>query len=986
MEKGCPTVQSTNQPIIIMNKFILSLCLSAMASFGFAQSKYETAPNDPLNAKIATLSNGMKVYMSVNKDAPRIQTMIATRAGSKNDPSDATGLAHYLEHMLFKGNSHFGTRDWAKEKVELKVISDLYEKRRSVKDEAERKRIYEKIDSVSQLAAGYAIANEYDKMMASIGAEGTNAFTSLEQTVYIEDVPSNELEKWAKVEADRFQELTLRLFHTELEAVYEEYNIGQGYDGQRVFEVLFKNLFPTHTYGTQTTIGTGEHLKNPSMEKIHAYFNKYYVPNNMAIILSGDLDPDKVVPMLEKYFGVWKRKDVPKWNVVPQAKFAKAVEKEVFGNEAPSLTMGYRLGGSGSDDAIKLELLKAVLNNGQAGLFDLDLLQQQKVLSLSAFPWTNHDYSIFWIDGKPREGQTPEQVRDLVLAELKKVADGKFDEWLLAAAVKYLKLQDIKTFESNRGRASAMLDAYITEQSWDKYSNKFARMEKVTKKDLMAFVAKNLNATNYVAVFKRQGEVKDVAKVEKPKITPVPLDKVNKSVFKTEFDAMQSSAMEPKFLDFKNDLQSTKLKSGVTFDYVKNPENPTFEVYYTLDMGKKNDQTLPIAVKLLPYLGSNKYSAKQLQQEFFKLGVSINVFSSDDRTYVSMSGLEESLDKGVALFEHLLANAKPDEKALAGVVADILKERDDNTKDKDALRRALSDYGIWGKKSSRTDILLAADLKKIKCADLVAKIKDLSNFQHKVFYYGTRTPEEANAIISKHHTAKGDKPAPAPAVYQEQATDEMQVFLVNFPDMPQAEVGFLARDDKFDPKVAAEAALYNEYFGGDMSSVIFQEIRESRALAYSTWATYSTPPLPERSHYMRGYVGTQADKLKDAANGVMDLIKNMPVEPARIEASRAAMLKRIRNERITKADIYWSITQGKRMGYDHDPRQDTYETAKKMTVEELKAFQEAHIKNKKFSIMVVGDKTKLDLEYLKTLGKVTELTVQDVMGYDTNHP
>ncbi|MEY4926104.1 MAG: hypothetical protein RI894_540, partial [Bacteroidota bacterium] len=324
-------------------QFLSLLATVALPVLAFAQSQtakqqappYETVPNDPMNVKIGTLSNGMKVYMSVYKDAPRIQTLIATRAGSKNDPEDATGLAHYLEHMLFKGNSHFGTKDWPKEKAELQVISDLYEQRRKVKDPVERTKIYAKIDSVSQLAAGYAIANEYDKMMASIGAQGTNAFTWLEETVYVEDIPSNELEKWANVEGDRFQELTLRLFHTELEAVYEEFNIGQGRDDNRVYEALYKELFPTHTYGSQTTIGTSEHLKNPSMVKIHDYFNKYYVPNNMAIILAGDLDPDKTMKILEKYFGVWRAKEVPKWVVKPQAPITKPIEREVFGNEAP---------------------------------------------------------------------------------------------------------------------------------------------------------------------------------------------------------------------------------------------------------------------------------------------------------------------------------------------------------------------------------------------------------------------------------------------------------------------------------------------------------------------------------------------------------------------------------------------------------------------------------------------------------------------------
>ncbi|MBP7450798.1 MAG: insulinase family protein, partial [Flavobacteriales bacterium] len=240
----------------------------------FAQKTYSftSIPGDPLQARIYTLENGLQVWLSRNADAPRIQTNIAVRAGSKNDPSDATGLAHYLEHMLFKGTSHIGTTDWERERVLLKQISDAYEERRRTTDDAQRDRIYQRIDSLSTLAAALAVPNEYDKMIKSIGARGTNAYTSTERTVYINDIPSDELEKWMRIESERMQECVLRLFHTELETVYEEFNRSQDNDGRAVSKKMNELLYPNHPYGTQTTLGTGDHLKNPSMEKIHAFF------------------------------------------------------------------------------------------------------------------------------------------------------------------------------------------------------------------------------------------------------------------------------------------------------------------------------------------------------------------------------------------------------------------------------------------------------------------------------------------------------------------------------------------------------------------------------------------------------------------------------------------------------------------------------------------------------------------------------------------
>ena len=200
--------------------------------------EYVTVPGDSLRARIYTLDNGLTVYLTEYEDAPRIQTYIAVRAGSKNDPSYATGLAHYLEHMVFKGTSRLGTKDWEKEKAELAKIEALYEQYRQTKDETQRKKIYHQIDSISGVAATYAIANEYDKITTNLGFKGTNAYTWTDQTVYINDIPANQVEAWAALEAERFSELVPRLFHTELEAVYEEKNRGLDTDSRKAFEAM----------------------------------------------------------------------------------------------------------------------------------------------------------------------------------------------------------------------------------------------------------------------------------------------------------------------------------------------------------------------------------------------------------------------------------------------------------------------------------------------------------------------------------------------------------------------------------------------------------------------------------------------------------------------------------------------------------------------------------------------------------------------------
>ncbi|MGN6510074.1 MAG: M16 family metallopeptidase, partial [Chitinophaga sp.] len=280
-------------------RLFLVILLAAAAFQGNAQVKHEWKEassggysyryitGDPMQARFYTLKNGLTVMLSVNKKEPRIQTLIGVRAGSNNDPKDHTGLAHYLEHLLFKGTTHYGSLDWSKEKPYLDEITSLYDKYNHTTGTDERKAVYRQIDSVSGLAAKYAIANEYDKMMTNMGAQGTNAHTWVEETVYEEDIPSTAVDKFLAVQAERFKDPVFRIFHTELEAVYEEKNRGLDNDGRKMYETMLATLFPTHNYGQQSTIGTVEHLKNPSLIAIRKFYNEYYTPNNMAIVMAG---------------------------------------------------------------------------------------------------------------------------------------------------------------------------------------------------------------------------------------------------------------------------------------------------------------------------------------------------------------------------------------------------------------------------------------------------------------------------------------------------------------------------------------------------------------------------------------------------------------------------------------------------------------------------------------------------------------------------
>ena len=942
--------------------------------------KYESVQGDPLNARIYTLDNGLKVYMTVYKDAPRIQTYFATRAGSKNDPADATGLAHYLEHMLFKGTDKYGSKDFAKEEPLIKQIEQLYEKYRKTTDEAQRKAMYRTIDSISGVAAKYAIANEYDKMLAAIGAQGTNAYTWVEQTVYVNDIPSNQLEKWLTIEAERFRNPVLRLFHTELEAVYEEKNRGLDSDGNKAFEALFAGLWPTHPYGTQTTIGTIDHLKNPSLTEINNYFQKYYVPNNMALCISGDFNPDETIKLIDKKFSNWKSKPVPAFNSPQEAPIAAPVVKEVLGPDAESVIIGFRFPGAGSKEADLLTLTNKILYNSVAGLIDLNLNQLQKVIDAGSEAITMKDYSTHILSANPKEGQKLEEVKDLLLGQIELIKKGDFPDDLLTAVINDLKLQQTKGFEQNSSRADAFVSAFILDQKWEDHVKQIERLSKISKQDVIDFTKKNYS-NNYVVVYKRTGEDKNVKKVIKPAITPVEVNRNDQSPFLQEIVNAPISPIEPKFVDYKTDIQTLQVKNNIPFLYTQNKENNTFDLYYVFDMGSNHNKKLSVAIDYLPFLGTSRFSPKQIQQEFYKLGCSYNVFNSEDQVYVSLSGLNDNFEKALNLFEELLSDAQPNKEALSNLIDDNLKKREDAKLNKNViLRQAMYNYGVYGKTSPYTNILSDKELKSLKAEELIGIIKDLNSYEHRILYYGPLESRQVVQIVSMNHKAPNElKKLPEPTKFLFMETGN-KVYVVDYP-MKQAEIVMISKDETYNPANIPSITLFNEYFGGNMSSVVFQEMRESRALAYSVFSTYRTPTRKDRPHFVYSYIGTQADKLPEAMSGLTGLMNEMPESDVMFGSAKQSVLEKIRTERITKSDILFSYESAKKLGLDYDIRKDVYTKVQNMTMADVKAFQQNKMKNKPVTVLVLGDKKVLDLKTLEKYGKVEFLTLKDVFGY-----
>ena len=967
-------------------KMTLMLCFVATMLFaGVSAQKYEykTYDNDPLNVREYTLKNGLKVFMSVYRDAPRIQTYIAVRAGSKNDPKETTGLAHYLEHMLFKGSHQLGTTDWEREKVELQKIENLYEVYRKTTGEAERAEIYHQIDSISYVASTIAIANEYDKSMSAIGSQGTNAFTSNDYTMYVENIPSNQLEMWAKVEGDRFPNLVLRLFHTELEAVYEEKNIGMAQDNRRVNEEMMAALFPHHPYGTQTTIGTIEHLKNPSMKNIREYHAAYYVPNNMCIAMAGDFNPDEAIKIIDKYFGSWVPGTVPGFTKVQEDPITSPIIRLVNGHDPESLTIAYRIEeGNGSRDALLAQAMEYVLSNGSCGLVDLNLNQKQLCLGAYAGTYTLNDYSAFMLGGRPTQGQTLGQLRDLLLEQVELLKQGQFDDDLIRAGINQLKLQIMKQAESNNSRASQMAYAFVEHRNWGDVCNEINELAKITKKEIVDFANRICKDNNYVIVYKHQDSPDPVTKVQKPAITPIFVSRDTESPFlaSVKADAAKAKPIQPVFINFAKDLQKGKTAGGSEILYVKNNENKTFDLEYLFDFGSSADKTIDLAADLVEYLNTDKHTAEQLQEEFYKLACSWNLSVGGETIVVGISGLAENMEKAMALVEEIMATCQPSDEALQMLVERLIKSRTDRKTNQRAAFSALNNYGIYGEEYVKTFNESDAKLRSYTALQLTDAIHNLFSYKHRVLYYGPLTIQEATAVVNKIHTVKPTKDIPTNKIFHPQATTENQVLFVNY-DAKNVYLTEYFRGEQFNAAMVPNVNLFNEYFGGSMNAIVFQEMREKRSLAYSASSYYTYRNRKDGWFFDIANVITQNDKLFDALNAYEELFNDMPQAEANFKLAQDALLAGTRTDRTTKFAIISNYLYCEKLGLKEPLNKQNFAAYKKMTMSDLVNFQKQYIKGQKKFYLVLGKESEIDFNKLAKFGKVKKLTLDQIFGY-----
>nr|WP_315086685.1 insulinase family protein [uncultured Chryseobacterium sp.] len=938
--------------------------------------EYITVSNDENGVRIYTLKNGLKVFLAQNSDAPRIQTYIPVRTGSNNDPSDNTGLAHYLEHMMFKGTSKLGTQNWEKESELLDQISDLYEQHKAENDPEKKKEIYRKIDEVSQEASQYAIANEYDKAISSLGASGTNAHTWFDETVYKNNVPNNELEKWLKIEKERFSELALRLFHTELESVYEEFNRAQDNDSRLVNYELMDALFPTHPNGQQTTLGKAEHLKNPSMKAIHKYFDEYYVPNNYAMVLVGDLDFEDTIQLVDQYFGTIPYRELPKKTPIIEKPITEIIKRTVKSPTTPRVQLAWRTESYGTKEAMLADVVVNILSNrGEAGLLDLNINQTQKLLWGQAYSVGLKQYGYFSIVAVPKESQTLDEARDLVLEQIELVKKGEFPDWMLPAIINDFKIQRMKALETADGLATNLYDTYIKGRTWEQELNEMDHYEKLTKEEVIAF-ANEFFRDNYVIVYKEKGVNEKLIRVENPGITPVKINREAQSEFLQQILEEKTEDIQPEFVDYEKEIQKDIVK-GKTISFVKNKYNDIAQVHFIFPFGSDHDRDLAISTQVLQYLGTEKFSPEDLKKEFFKIGVTNDFKTTNDQLIISLNGLEENIEKGINLLQHWLYEVKPDQEIYRQFTETILENRAAMKKDKGRIMTALTNYTKLGSFSRFTDVISKEELESSNVEVFTDRMKKLFRYPYQIFFYG-RNFENFTSYIGKY-TENENFVIPEPKNYPEPETDG-NVYFTDY-DMVQMEMSKVGRGRNVNTENFGKINVFNEYFGRGLSSIVFQEIRESKSLAYSAYVSYAANSELDHPDYITTYIGTQPDKLQIAVDTMTELMTELPEVKVQFENAKNSALKQIASQRITRTNIFFNTLRLRKLNIHHDFRKDIYQQIESLKFEDLKDFYDHYIKSVHFNTAIIGKKENLNREAVDKMGTFREVSLKDIFGH-----
>ena len=945
---------------------VIITCFSCLNDKEVSTYDYKTFQNAPFDLKVYTLENGLQLYLVPTKDEPKIETRIVINAGSMHEPNNGMGLAHYLEHLLFNGTDSIGGFNFEKEKPLLNSITALYEQHRKTTDPVKKQQIYKQIDSLSFEASKYSNKNEFTDIMVKMGISYMNAFTRPDMTVYMNEIPSNQLEKWIMLEAERFRNPQFRGFHTELETVYEEFNSLRDNGYQLAKMKLYEIMFPDSEFYNET-IGTSDYLRNPSLVETKKFFDTYYVPNNMAIILAGDFDPDQATQFIEERFGDMKYQALPesKKSSTPFLKSNKNLT--IATSEGESLAMGYIGVAPKNEDAYLAEFIEMLFLNGNVDLVNTGEVESNSQW-LNSRPIFYKDFTLHYIEAATK-GNSLEELESLIIRDINRLKTGDFPNWLLGAVANDLKNRFTSAINSNNNIVHFLTNAFVHEVPIETLFLQQKKFEQVTKSDIKKYAEKYYN--HYSIVYKKQGESK-VENVSKPAITSLSdLNEKKESEFARKIASMKADPIKPLLLDFEKDIEKIPLNNTASVNFVKNQSDELFKLRIIFEKGKE-DKTLQLANEYIQLAGSDQYSSKEFKNELYKLGCNFRMKVEAESTTLAIDGLSDNLEKALQLILYFLPNLKVDSKTLESVRQTELTEIENQKNNKFRVLGRAMNYVKYGPEVAFQGILTKQDIEEISAEMIVDKMGKLFNDQHKIYLYGANTKQEVANIFNKVLEQNTLKSIEAPLRSKSENYKENNVFLIDFKST-QLHAVFTTKLKSYAPEHTAMNALFYEYF----NSLINNELREKRGLVYSANCDFLDDENTKPNHFYT-QMSTQIDKYIEALKINHDLLRDIPFDESLFLKSKARRQGIWNSWRVVKNDVLSHYENSLNRGFDHDYRKQYYDEFPNVTLEDLKKYYQEWIKDNPFNLIIIGDLTQIDKTVLKEYGKINVLTIEEL--------
>ena len=929
-----------------------------------------------VKVKTTKLDNGLKVVMCEEHSSPQVYGAVYVHAGSKNDPLDATGMAHYFEHIMFKGTDKIGTINWEAEKVYLDSIDIMYDKLHETSDVKERAAIQQKINELSIASTDYAIPNETDVILTKMGGKGLNAGTAYDQTMYFNIFPSNQIGKWMDVYVERFRYPVFRLFQSELETVYEEKNMYGDGPINAFQEYMFKEVFGEHPYG-RPVIGLTEHLKNPQTSRMREFFNTYYVANNMTLILVGDFNIEEIEPMVAEKFGTWRSGKLPEEPTYTLPEFNGPTVKNVRMTPLKLGMLAWRGVKVSDPDYLPLSIACDIFSNGETGLMDKDMLDGN-IMMAALMPLSLEDYGANIILYVPKLiGQSHEKAEKFVFASLDKLKKGEFSDDLFEAMRMGMLKERIQQTEKFSSLSSLFLDLEMRGMTYDDYLAETERIRTITKDEVVA-IANKYFGDNYLDIRSKMGfPAKD--KVDKPNWKPIEAKNTEaKSEFAKMIEAEEVPEVTPQVIDFGDDITLIRLNETDNMIATKNPYNDIFTLTVEYNYGTLDDPDLERAISYWELQDSETRSYEELSLELQKIGASYYISANESTTSLNINGFEKDLDQILTICQEKIFHPANNEKK-KDIIIDMVKTEEKSVKnDASTWGTAVYEYVLYGNQSSFLAETPIKEWAKRSGEQVLDEVATVFNYSGNIFYVGNTDIYAVYKALIRNELVKENAIKTPKKFRTEKECNENQVFFAHNKKFRQSNISMYVPSVKIGEKDKAISMVFNKYFGTDMYSIVFQEIREFRSLGYTAYGYYSYDYLNRKPSLLYTYLGTQSDKTNEGITVMRDLITNMPERIEKFNASKDALIMSRASNYITFRNIPQSVATWIEQGYKYDPRKETTDIIKNTEYKDVYNFYKENVADRPVIIMMSGNKKQIDLKALEKFGNVTELKYKEI--------